>query len=113
LYVETNHINDIANKPCVFGKEPCVFGKKPCVLGNSLYVFHRMFKTSLYIKYEVASISSLLKSIGLFCKRALEKRLYSAKQTYHFKETTTCIHPIAEKPFVLGERALCIREMAG
>jgi len=24
--------------------------------------------------------------IGLFCKRALSKRRYSAKETYHFKE---------------------------
>jgi len=30
----------------------------------------------------------LLKNIGLFCKRALEKRRYSAKETYHFKEPT-------------------------
>ena len=28
----------------------------------------------------------LLKIIGLFCKRALSKRLYSAKENYHFKE---------------------------
>jgi len=38
--------------------------------------------------YGVATISSLLKIIGLFCKRALEKRRYSAKETYNFKEPT-------------------------
>jgi len=32
---------------------------------------------------------------GLFCKRALSKRLYSAKETYHFEEPTNCSHPIA------------------
>jgi len=39
--------------------------------------------------YGVASISRFLKIIGLFCKRALLKRLYSAKETYNFKESTT------------------------
>ena len=32
--------------------------------------------------------------IGLFCKRALKKRRYSAKETYHFKEPTNRSHPI-------------------
>jgi len=32
-----------------------------------------------------------LRIIGLFCKRALSKRLYSAKETYHFKEPTTSV----------------------
>ena len=44
--------------------------------------------------YGVATISSLAKIIGLFCKRALEKRLYSAKETYIFKEPTNRSHPI-------------------
>jgi len=35
-----------------------------------------------------ATISTLLKIVGLFCKRALQKRLYSAKETYNFKEPT-------------------------
>jgi len=34
--------------------------------------------------YEVATISRLLKNIGLFCKRALYKRLYSAEEIYIF-----------------------------
>jgi len=33
------------------------------------------------LTYGVASISRLLKIIGIFCKRALHKRLYSAKET--------------------------------
>ena len=33
--------------------------------------------------------------IGLFCKRALLKRRYFAKETYHFKEPTIRSHPIS------------------
>ena len=44
--------------------------------------------------YGVATISRLLKIIGLFCKRALWKRLYSAKETCNFKEPTNRSHPI-------------------
>ena len=46
--------------------------------------------------YGVASSSRLLKIIGLFCKRALQKRRYSAKETYNFKEPTNRSHPILE-----------------
>jgi len=42
--------------------------------------------------YGVATISRLLKMIGLFCKRALQKRRYSAKETYNFKEPTNYSH---------------------
>jgi len=45
--------------------------------------------------YGVATISLLLKIIGLQCKRAQKKRLYSAKETYNFKEPTNRSHPIA------------------
>jgi len=34
----------------------------------------------------VATVSGLLQIIGLFCKRALQKRRYPAKETYNFKE---------------------------
>jgi len=44
--------------------------------------------------YAVATISRLLKIIGLFCKRALQKRRYSAKETHNFKEPTNRSHPI-------------------
>jgi len=40
----------------------------------------------------VATISRHLKIVGLFCKRALQKRLYSAKETYNFKEPTNRSH---------------------
>ena len=44
--------------------------------------------------YGVATIRRLLKVIGLFCKRALQKRIYSVKETYNFKEPTSRSHPI-------------------
>jgi len=47
--------------------------------------------------YEVASISRLLKITGHFCKRALLKRRYSAKETYNSDEPTNRKHPIAAK----------------
>jgi len=46
--------------------------------------------------YRVATISRLLTITGLFCKRALYMRLYSAKETYIFKEPTNRSHPISE-----------------
>jgi len=42
----------------------------------------------------VVSIDWLLKIIDLFCKRALWKRLYSAKETCNLKEPTNRSHPI-------------------
>ena len=36
------------------------------------------------------------KITGLFCKRALQKRRYSAKETYNFKEPTNRSHPIIQ-----------------
>jgi len=44
------------------------------------------------LSYGVATISRLLKIIGLFCKRVLYKRRHSAKETYNFKEPTNCTH---------------------
>ena len=40
------------------------------------------------VVYGVVTISWLLKIIGLFCKRALYKRLYFEKETCNFKEPT-------------------------
>jgi len=47
--------------------------------------------------YGVATISRLLQIICLFCKRALQKRLYSARETYNFKEPTNRSHHITLK----------------
>jgi len=46
--------------------------------------------------YAVATICRLLQFIGLFCKRALWKRRYFAKETYNFKEPTNRSHPISQ-----------------
>jgi len=42
----------------------------------------------------VATISRMLKNIGLFCKRALQKRPIFCKETYIFKHPTNRSHPI-------------------
>jgi len=60
-----------------------------CVMG---YVTHIL--TCPALCYGVATISRLLKSIGLFCKRALQKRPIFSKETYNFKEPTNRSHPI-------------------
>jgi len=38
--------------------------------------------------YGVASVSRIDKIVGLFCKRALQKRRYSAKETYNLIDPT-------------------------
>ena len=48
-------------------------------------------------QYGVATISRLLEIIGLFCKRALYKRLYSAKETWNFEEPTYRSYPIVTR----------------
>ena len=40
------------------------------------------------LDYKVASVCRINKIIGLFCKRALYKRQYSAKETYNFIDPT-------------------------
>jgi len=44
--------------------------------------------------YGVASVSRIDKIIGLFCKRALDKRQYPAKETYNLIDPTDRSHPI-------------------
>ena len=48
------------------------------------------------MSYGVATMSRLLKIMGLFCKRALQNRRYSAKETYNFKEPTNRSLPITQ-----------------
>ena len=50
--------------------------------------------------YGVAICRRLLEITGLFCKRALSKRRYSAKETYNFKEPTNRSHPIHASPAI-------------
>ena len=44
--------------------------------------------------YGVASASRIDEIVGLFCKRALSKRRYSAKETYNLIDPADCSHPI-------------------
>ena len=45
--------------------------------------------------YGVATISRMLKNLGLFCKRDLQKRPIFCKETYIFKHPTHRSHPIS------------------
>ena len=45
--------------------------------------------------YRVASINRMLKNIGLFCKRALQKRPIFCKETYVVREPTNRNHLIS------------------
>jgi len=56
----------------------------------------------LPFSYVVALVSRIDKIIGLFCKRALKKRQYSAKETCNFIDPTNLSHPILDMPFVPG-----------
>jgi len=51
-------------------------------------------KTTPATHYGGAAISRLLQIIGLFCKRALWKKLHSVKETDYFKEPTNRSHRI-------------------
>jgi len=66
----------------------------PSPASQSLQAKQRAKPLTSSIWYGVATISRLFRIIGLFCKRALQKRLYSAKKTYNFKELTNHSHPI-------------------
>jgi len=68
----------------------------------------------------VALVSRIDKFIGLFCKRALQKREYSAKETYDLIDPTDRSHPIYGKSVCdvyikiiasLRKRSLCLRNM--
>jgi len=65
-----------------------------CQTIDSIALCTRNAYTRLY-QYGVATISRLLKIVGLFCKRALLKRRYSAKETNTLKEPANRSHPIS------------------
>ena len=48
-----------------------------------------------YYTYGVATVSRINTILGLFCKRDLPKRRYSAKDTYDFIDPTDRSHPIS------------------
>jgi len=49
------------------------------------------------IGYGVATMSRLLKMIGLFCRILSLLWVYFAKETHHFKEPTNRSHPISAR----------------
>jgi len=51
---------------------------------------HSRIKKNRALNSEITAKSVLSSIIGLFCKRALQKKLYSAKETHKFKEPTNC-----------------------
>jgi len=57
-------------------------------------------------RYGVAPISKLPKIIRLFCKRALQKRLFSAKDTHNFKEPSNRSHPISPTRYIFSKSQL-------
>ena len=61
-------------------------------LRNSLSL--RSLKSLKSFSYGVATISRLLKIIGLFCKKDLQMRPIFSKETYNFKQPTNRSHPI-------------------
>jgi len=86
----------------------CTFACMHVCMYVYIYKLHLSLYTCMYVciisiwyiyiyvtyRYGMATISRLLKIIDLFCKRAHQKRRYSAKETYNFKEPTTRSHPI-------------------
>ena len=65
------------------------------VMSRSSVLSHRREWVLLHDNYYgVATISRMLKNIGLFCKRDLQKRPIFCKETYIFKHPTHRSHPI-------------------
>jgi len=77
-----------------------------CSVLQCIAVIH-IWSLFCILTYGVATISRLLKIIGLFCKRAQWKRLYSAKETNTFKEPTNRSHPICIHSTVLRVAVCC------
>jgi len=70
-------------------------------LGISVFYTASPNGIGVICRYRVATISRLLKIIGLFCKRALWKRRYSAKQTYNIEDPSKRSHPPPHTPLGL------------
>jgi len=59
---------------------------------RSLISFFFVFPCTLVTRHDSCQIHMMKETI--FCKRALKKRRYSAKETNNFKEPTNRSHPI-------------------
>ena len=73
------YVTPMHNMGCSFAKEP--YKRQYSV--KETYDF-KDFSALGGTAYGLATISRLLKTIGLFCKRALPNRRYSAKETDNF-----------------------------
>jgi len=102
------HFNTLPTNLCV--RDVCVSCPttqcNACTATHSNILFTNLFantqngskETSLInLSYGVATISRMLKNIGLFCKRALQKRPVFCKETCIFKHPTHRSHPILYK----------------
>jgi len=67
--------------------------------GNAQYIY-KGNEYGAYTRVVLYTTRGILKIIGLFCKRALSKRLYSAKETYDFKERIPTTRGIKSYYFV-------------
>jgi len=65
-----------------------------CTYVGVFYVWIYICNICIGVCYGVASVNRLDKILGLFCKRALLKRRYSAKETYNLIDPTNRSHPI-------------------
>jgi len=89
------------------GRSRALGGWRSALRLDELFDFRQCVASGAYIctswegrtHYGVATISRLLKSIGLFCKRALQKKPIFSKETYNFKEPTNRSHPIVKSDF--------------
>jgi len=73
-----------------------------------IYIAILVYVFIVIYTYGMATISRLLKITGLFCKRALYKRRYSAQETYNFKESTNRSHPIATLVYTYIYSYVCV-----
>jgi len=86
-----NSPTDICVYMCV-----CVCARRSVCLHVCVHWMH--VYTMVWHHYGVATINRLLKIIGLFCKRALQKRPIFCKETNDLKEPTNHSHPIPLTP---------------
>jgi len=94
MYINTSGVGVYGNHR--YNGYACVACRMPYDISQ-----HSIFISQLFTMYAYTSrvwggytTSRRLKIIGLFCKRALWRRRYSAKETYNFKEPTNRSHPI-------------------
>ena len=83
----------------------CVY-MRVCV--HTYIHFHLLCTYVVIYRYGVATYRRLHKIIGLFCKRALWKKRYSAKETFNVKKPSNRSHPILATR--LNKREALMRE---